>query len=113
MVSVTLSISRAATPSSSTRREASVALPTAWPVMSLALLAFWEISEMVAVISSEAVATVPMLMENSSMAEATEFMLALISSVAAATVVDLAVMSLEAPRSWVASPSRPWEAWPS
>ncbi|KAF5051380.1 hypothetical protein DSECCO2_419600 [anaerobic digester metagenome] len=66
---------------------------------------------MVAVISSEAEATVEMLVENSSMAEATEFMLELICSVAAATVVDLDVMSPEARRSCVASPSRPWEAW--
>ncbi len=80
-------------------------------MISLALPAFCEISEMVAVISSEAEATVEMLVENSSMAEATEFMFTLISSVAVATVVDLPVRSPAAPRNCVARPSRPCEAW--
>ena len=63
--------------------------------MSLALPVLTEISVIVALISSELVATVPMFTVNCSMDAATLFMFALISSAEAATVFDVPVMLLE------------------
>jgi hypothetical protein len=57
--------------------------------MPLAFSAFWAISPMVEDISSDAVATMLVLVADCSMAAATVFMLALISSAATDTVLDL------------------------
>ncbi|KAF5041436.1 hypothetical protein DSECCO2_523080 [anaerobic digester metagenome] len=72
----------------STSADVASAVLTATAVISLALAVLREISSMVALISSDAAATVEMLTEACSVAAATERMFVLISSDAAATASE-------------------------
>ena len=87
MVSVTLPMAAAATPSSAMRCEALTACWTASLVMALARSALVDISLMVAVISSAAEATMAVLVDDCSMAAATALRLVVISSAPAATLL--------------------------